>query len=227
MSISRAAGVLRGASAATCLLLGVVACDAARARAPEQDSHITNSVARARQDSINRAQLGYVIDSVHSVEEELRRFREAIGGTPAVRLVGGNDSRTALVARFVLALAARDTADVRAMSVSAREFADLFYPTSPYTRPPYRQAVGLVWFQTQNASSVGITRLFARRGGRSLEVTGHSCLEPPDVHGDNRLWNGCTVEVRGEDGSVRSQHLFGSILERNGQFKFLSYANRL
>jgi hypothetical protein len=57
-----------------------------------------DSVARARQDSINRAQPGYIVDSVLPVEEELRRFREALGGTPATKLANGSESREALVA---------------------------------------------------------------------------------------------------------------------------------
>ena len=89
------------------------------------DSARADSVARARQDSINREQPGYVIDSVHPPEEELRRFRVAVGGVPANSFSGGSESREALVQRFLDAISTRDTADLRKMVLSPREFVDL------------------------------------------------------------------------------------------------------
>src|SRR5678815_1044414 len=70
------------------LFIGALfACDtsntAAGRVASRTDSVRADSIARARQDSINRASPGYVIDSVLPVEEELRRFRAAVGGTTA------------------------------------------------------------------------------------------------------------------------------------------------
>lgn len=71
-------------------------------------------------------------------------------------------SRDALVRRLVKALAAQDTADMRATALSAREFADRVYPSSPV----------------------------------------------------------------GPAGDTTTQRWFGSIIERNGRFKFVSYANQ-
>jgi hypothetical protein len=222
----RAAGVLHRTSVALVLLF-TGACDSARARAPEQAQADADSIARALQDSVNRTLPGYVVDSVHTVEEELRRFRQALGGEPATGLAGGSDSRDGLVERFVAALEASDTSEFQAMAVSAREFADLVYPTSPYTRPPYRQSIAFVWFQTQNANSVGLTRLLNRRGGRALGFAGYTCPGEPEIQGANRIWTGCTLQAWNDDGSPREEQLFGAIVERQGRYKFLSYANRL
>src|SRR5688572_3108316 len=104
------------------VLLGVIVatgCSPARdepatARSP-QDSVLADSIARARQDSINRRLPGYVVDSILPVEEELRRFRLAVReqgastGTDTndivTALTSGSDSREALVRRFIKALA--------------------------------------------------------------------------------------------------------------------------
>jgi hypothetical protein len=51
------------------------------------DSIRADSVARARQDSINRATPGYVIDSLLPPEEEARRFRDAFPGDSATAFV--------------------------------------------------------------------------------------------------------------------------------------------
>ena len=53
--------------------------------AARRDSIRADSVARARQDSINRATPGYVIDSLLPPEEEARRFRAAFPATARPR----------------------------------------------------------------------------------------------------------------------------------------------
>lgn len=184
-----------------------------------------DSIARAHQDAINRTLPGYVVDSILPVEEELRRFRGAIGGTIVVGLKGGSSTRVALVKRFVRALVLRDSADLGAMLLTPREFADLVYPESPYTRPPYRQSPGLVWNQIQNPSGAGLTRLIRRLSGQPLPYDGHSCEAKPDRQGRNLIWTGCVVRLVDPSGDIRKNRLFGSIIEREGRFKFVSYVN--
>lgn len=200
--------------------------DSLRADSAHPDSVRTDSIARAKQDSINRAQPGYVIDSVLPVEEELRRFRAAVGGTPATSLANGSPSREELVRRFVRDVAARDTADLRAMSLTAREFADLVYPTSPYTKPPYRQAPGLVWMQIMNPSASGFSRLLARRGGERFDYESHTCKSPPERQAKNLLWNDCQLRLRNAAGETTTQRWFGAIIERDGMFKIVSFSNQ-
>jgi len=208
--------------------LALVACDRAQSvkvatRTPA-DSIRDDSIARARQDSINRAQPGYVVDSVLPVEEEMRRFREAVGGTPVTALANGSPSRDALVRRLVLAVSKQDSTDVRAMSITPREFADLIYPSSPYTHPPYRQPPGLVWMQASNPSNAG--RLLKRRGGVQFQYVDHTCKPAPEIQGDNKLWTGCQLRVVGPERDTTTQRWFGVIVERGGTFKFLTLANQ-
>jgi hypothetical protein len=189
------------------------------------DSARSDSVARARQDSINRTLPGYVIDSILPVEEELRRFRAAVGGDSATVLTGGSASREELVRRFVRAIVANDTNDLRAMAVHAREFADLYYPESPYSRPPYKQSPGLAWTLIQEPSTSGLTRLIRRLSGKPMTYIGHIC-DPKVVHdGGATRYAGCLVRIVGEKGDTVNKRYFGSIIERGGRFKFLSYAN--
>jgi hypothetical protein len=130
-----------------------------------------------------------------------------------------------LVRRFVRAVELRDTADVRAMLLSRAEFAYLYYPHSPFTRVPHRQVAGLVWFLTRANSAKGITRVFDRLGARPLSLRGHRCDSPPRRQGPNLLWESCVVRLGDGSQPAREVRLFGSILERDGQLKFVSYAN--
>lgn len=164
-----------------------------------------------------------VVDSIHPIEVELARFQTA-AGPPVGALAAGAPSREELVRRFVRGVETRDTALLASLLISRAEFAYLYYPGTPYTRPPYRQAPGLVWFRMAAQSQRGLHRILARDGGRPLGYAGHRCGGRPRREGANRIWTACSVEVRrgGERGARR---LFGSIVEREGRFKFLSYAS--
>lgn len=213
----------------TIVLLALFGLACGRAGGSESraaDSIRTDSIARARQDSINRAQPGYIVDSLLPIEEELRRFRAAIGGSPVTALAHGSASREDLVRRIVRDVAARDTADLRALSITAREFADVVYPSSPHTHPPYRQAPGLVWTQIAAPSASGFGRLMQRRGGVAFTYAGHTCRPDPERQGDNRLWVGCTVRLVENGRDTTTQRWFGTIVERAGSFKLLSFANQ-
>ena len=167
------------------------------------------------------------IDSVFPIEEEIRRFRADLPGAPAGLEAGASTSRDALVARFVKAIETLDTAAVREMVMSRAEFAYLYYPFTRFAKPPQELSPALVWFQIRQNSEKGIGRAFRTFGGRGLGFAGYRCPEPPAIEEVNRLWEGCVLRLRGPDGSESETRLFGTILERDGRFKFLSYANDL
>ena len=190
------------------------------------DSVRADSIARARQDSINRTLPGYVVDSILPVEEELRRFRAALPGDSATKFTGGSTSREALVRRFVKALVANDTNDLRGMAVHGREFADLYYPESPYSHPPFRQSPALAWSLIQNPSSSGLTRLIRRLGGQPMTYVSQKC-DPKVLHeGRTTRYAGCLVTIVDAEGNSVTKRYFGSIVERDGQYKFMSYTNQ-
>ncbi len=214
--------------------LGVAgACRGAESRpahatsvATARDSAVADSMARARQDSVNRAQPGYVVDSILPPEEDLRRFRAAFREDSATRFVGGEPTREALVRRFIGAVARADTASLRAMAVHGREFADLYYPDSPYARPPYRQPVSFAWRTIQDPSSAGLGKLLHAVGGRRMTYLSHRCDPAILREGRTTRHAGCLVTLRDASGAEVTKRWFGSIVERDGQFKFLSYTNR-
>src|SRR5690348_3085347 len=160
-----------------------------------RDSARADELRRARQDSINRTLPGYVVDSIFPVDEELRRFRKALGGDSALVFAGGSPSREVLVRRFVAALAASDTNEFRAMVVHGREFADLYYPVSPYSRAPYHQPPQLAWSLIQNPSTDGLTKLLHRMGGTRVTYLDHKC--DPHVRHEGRItrYAGCLVSI--------------------------------
>lgn len=160
------------------------------------------------------------VDSSMTPEEALRRFREGLPAPSA--LSGGAPSREALVRRFVEAVEAHDTATLRSVVVNRAEFAYLYYPTSPEAsmRPD------LAWFLGQQNSEKGIVRLLRRAGGTGMRYVRHSCEPTPRQKGENRVWDRCLVTfTQGAD--TTTIRMFGSVIERGGEFKLVSYANDL
>lgn len=164
------------------------------------------------------------VDSAIPIDEALRRFRQKLAAPEGLR--GGFGSREKLVRGFVRALEVRDTAALRRMVLRAEEFAWLYYPSSPLSRPPYELAPALMWFQLQGESERGASRLLAERAGGALGYAQHTCA-PPRVEGKNRIYSHCELRRVSPAGDTLSERLFGLIVEREGSYKFVSYANRL
>jgi hypothetical protein len=209
--------------AASCLLAVLAACGEGHA-ASAVDSARADSIARVRQDSINRAQPGYVIDSILPMDEQLRRFRAGLKETPRT-LSGAAETRDRLMRRFVRALEAADTAGLARLALTRAEFAYLVFPESPLSAPPYSQAPDLAWMQHTFSTAAGLERLLNRLGGKPLGFRSLSCSETPVVEGSNRIWKDCTVRFAPPGDSAQTLQLFASIIEREGRYKILSYSN--
>ena len=167
-----------------------------------------------------------VVDSLIPIPELLRRFRVGLEPAPT-GLEHAAPSRDVLVRRFVRAVEAQDTAAIRDLVLSRREFAYLYYPSSPLAQRPYEEPPALLWFQLSEGSNKGIVRVLRRLGGRSLGVLSYHCEPSPTRQGDNRLWQRCAVRRVRAPGDTVEARLFGSVVERGGRFKFVSYANDL
>ncbi len=200
------------------LVAAVVAC----ARHDAQASTDSAERVRAVQDSVNRAQPGYIVDSIFPADEEIRRFNESI--TRPAGLIGGAPSREELVRRFAGALATHDTAVLRALLVTRAEFGYLVFPESPHVRAPYKTKPLVIWMQLENESQRGMSRLLDRAAGTSGRISMLRCDSAPVREGANRYWRNCTVALQGTRAELRRLQLFGSMLERGGSVKFLSYA---
>jgi hypothetical protein len=53
----------------------------------------------------------------------------------------------------------------------------------------------------------------------------HKCDPGPDRNGRNLIWTNCFVRVTGPSGDTTSHRLFGSVIQRDGRFKIVSFKN--
>jgi hypothetical protein len=155
----------------------------------------------------------------------LRRFQRE--SRRATTLAGGAASRDELVAQFVRAVEANDTAALGRLVLSRGEFAYLYYPSSAQGRPPYDLSPDLMWFMMVERSNRGVSALVTERAGRPLGFVSYHCLGDSTVEGRNRLWGPCVVRRTQAPGDTVEERLFGPIVARDGRFKFVSYSNKL
>ena len=208
-----------GAGCRALLILACAACtsperSAAEQAAEEQAAHIRDVVAA-----------GGVVDSILPVEEHLRRFRVDL---PSVdTLQHASPSMDALVARLAHAVSTHDTTDLNAMVLNRQEFAWLYYPESPMSRPPYEAPPELLWGQILASSDKGARQLVNRLGGSTITVSRLRCPTAPDTAGANLLHTRCEVRFAAPGKPTLEGNLFGSVIERDGRFKFMGFANRI
>ena len=83
-----------------------------------------------------------------------------------------------------------------------------------------------MWFLVNSRSDKGARRaLTALRRARDVKLLSHDCGQSGTREGENTIWGPCTVRWSGEGGDTVSTRLFGQIIERDQQYKVLSYSN--
>ena len=172
------------------------------------------------------AAAGGTVDSLIPAAERLRRFRETVAEHPDT-LRHASRTMDALVQRWALAVAARDTVALNAIVLDRAEFAWLYYPTAKLALPPYEMPPALLWEQVLANSDAGARKVVGRFGGHPLAVRALRCDATPVREGANLVRQDCVVRLRSGSDTIPEGRYFGSIIERDGRFKFMGFSNTL
>lgn len=164
------------------------------------------------------------VDSILPFDEAVERF---LAGAPRPeRLRDGAKTTNELVQRFVIAIERNDTAALAAMLVSRAEYGALYYPSSIYARKPYELPPDIAWLLSSENSAKALRRLVERLGGRPIELGRAQCADSV-TEGANIVLDSCNVTYRSGGTTIEGRRLFRSIIGRDGEMKFLSYAGDL
>jgi hypothetical protein len=155
----------------------------------------------------------------------LRRFQTGLEEPP--HLTEAFASREALTRAYLDAVARTDTAALRRIHITRAEYAFLYFPASKMMTPPYELPPEVAWLLLSAESSKGLTTVLHRFGGQELELRRVHCPGEPLREGQTIVWRDCVVRYGGEGDSERERPLFAAIIERDGRFKFFSYATPL
>ncbi|HEX6913432.1 MAG TPA: hypothetical protein VF142_23710 [Longimicrobium sp.] len=163
------------------------------------------------------------VDSIKPPTEALAEFRRGL--PPVDSLSGGAASRDELVARFAAAVQGSDTAAIAGLVLDRAEYAYLYFPSLQRMNPGLNMQPEVMWMLHGQESLKGVTRVLRRLGGGQARFGAYACEDAPRVEGENRYWHRCAIEVIAPDADTATLQLFGSLLERGGRFKIVSYAN--
>jgi hypothetical protein len=167
---------------------------------------------------------GYVVDSVFSAEENLRRFRSTVAGTPPERLTGGEPTTDALLRRYWALLSIGDTLNLSPLIVSRAEYAYLYAPVSPEFASGMPPHIG--WEIILSQSGRGLTRALAAAQRAPAPILSTLCSDSARVVGSGRLYGPCSVVVRRPNG-VDTVWIAKSLFALGGRHKLLGLQNEL
>jgi hypothetical protein len=134
-------------------------------------------------------------------------------------------SEDALAERVLGALAARDITALQALPLSEGEFRDVVWPELPASRPDANVPLDYAWRTLAQNSRGHLAKTVHEHGGRRYRLLrvqfdgGSTSFRSFTVHRRARL------VVRDAEGRERQLRLFGSVLERDHEFKLFSYVS--
>lgn len=175
--------------------------------------------------ALQAASSANAVGSVAPTDVLLRQFQAGVPRQDT--LTGASPTREALTRRYLRALAQSDTAALRDMHITRAEYAHLYFPSSKMMSPPYELPPDVAWLLLTTESNKGIRAIMRKFEGQELTLESVRCPGDPLREDPNVVWRDCVVRYRGEGDAVRERPLFAAIIERDGRFKFFSYATNL
>jgi hypothetical protein len=175
------------------------------------------------QDSLRKTP-GYVIDSVFTPEENLRRFQATVAAPANARLTGGAPTTDALLRRYWALLSTSDTLAMTPLIVSRAEYAYLYFPESIEATSGMPPAVG--WELIVRQSGRGLTRALFQAQRSPSTVVRTLCSDEPRTMGKSIVYGPCGVVIR-RDGAEETLWIAKTLLERDGVHKLLGLQNEL
>lgn len=186
-----------------------------------------------RPDSLQRIP-GYVVDSVFSPEEGLRRFQATVRAPRPARFAGGAADQETLLRNYWTALVRHDTLAIRELVVSHAEFAYLYLPESaPFAAGMHPSAA---WILYESATGRGLSRAFREATSRAAAsssstsrdgaITATICRDQGRDEGKSHTFGPCGVVLRAAQ-STDTLWIAATLVRRDGVVKFLGLDNAL
>lgn len=147
-----------------------------------------------------------------------------IGADPrGVPLTHTFHSPEAAATAVVNALAAMDLDALRALPLSEHEFRTVVWPELPSSRPEVNLPVEYAWGTLNQNSLASLSSTFGAEAGRVYTVVRVDFKGETTRYSTFAVHREAHVVVRGAAGTEQRVALFGSLLERDGQYKIFSY----
>ena len=145
-------------------------------------------------------------------------------GHPPGGLDNGQPSKEALAELLLLGLREKDRELLESLRVTEREYTDLLFPEFPAAGG--NAAASFHWMLLQTGSVPGIESALEAYGGVDYELLEVIATKGTQDYRTFRIHSKVELRVRRRsDQSLGQIRVCGSMVERGGQFKVLSYKN--
>ena len=132
-------------------------------------------------------------------------------------------SPDALGRAVLAALADGDADHLASLALSELEFRTVVWPELPSSRPERGLPFDYVWGDLNQKGTNALRRLVARHGGRRYTLRAVAFRGETTPYETYRVHREAILDLLDEEGNELTLPLFGSILERDGEFKLFSY----
>ena len=129
----------------------------------------------------------------------------------------------ALSEAVLFALADRDGDTLASLALSELEFRTAVWPDLPSSRPERGVPFDYAWGDLHQKSNNALRRLITRYGGQRYELVDVRFAGETTPYATYQVHRETVLDLRDEEGEELTLALFGSILERDGEFKLFSY----
>jgi hypothetical protein len=117
----------------------------------------------------------------------------------------------------------RDLEGLRDLALSEQEFRAYVWPELPASRPERNTPLEFVWGTLRQKSDNSLRRLLSLHGGRRYRLLGMEFREAATPYETFVVHREAVLRLRDEQGAERTLALFGSVLQRGGEYKLFSF----
>jgi len=139
-------------------------------------------------------------------------------------LENGQPSLRALAELALQAAEAGDALALNSLRVTEREYKELFFPEFPEAGPGHNIPCDFHWYHLNVRSLKGVQDVIDEHAGRKYELLDVIATQGVESFKTFKAHKKVELKVRlSADGAEVQIRLFGSVMERAGEFKILSF----
>lgn len=109
------------------------------------------------------------------------------------------------------------------LRINEREFRKYLWPEFPASDPKMNVPLSFAWGNLDQKSEKGARRALSQYGGNAYRFETIYFQEKTQEYSGFKLYSRSVIVARDGNGNLQELQFCGSIVERNGEYKFLSY----
>lgn len=147
----------------------------------------------------------------------------ASAADPPTPLPGSAKTPEATARLALERIAAGDREGLLALALTEAEFREVVYPELPASRPERNTSADYLWRGLRQKSRNALAFTLDRHAGPPLELLAVDFLGETTDYGTYRVHRRTALTVRNPDGGKTVVRVFGSMIERGGEYKIFSF----